>query len=169
MKTRHITALFASLVAALAFMGCSPKKDNPTPTSSSQPSPGGAVDRAAKSARDTVAQARDSLARTWDSVKDATYADRAQAQANLNQLAISVDAKVTELQARSASATDATKAKWNDGLAKLRSARTDLEGEIKELQSATAETWDKAKAEVASAWEKVRQAFSDLETQPAAM
>jgi hypothetical protein len=169
-RSRLTLMSFAGVAAISAgLLGCSRKEEAPPAATSAPPAAGDTADRLAQSARETAEQARDSFSRAWDNVKDATYDQRTQAQTSLNQLAISVDAKVSELQARGAAATETTKAKWNDGLAKLRSARTDLEGEIRDLGDATAESWEGAKAEVARAWERVRKAFADLESQPTAM
>lgn len=153
MKTRsYIIALLAG-AGSLALVACSPKKDEATPTTSA----GERLER-------TAATVGDSIQHSWDQIKDATYDERATFQASLDNLTTTVDQKINELQARSASATDATKDKVDAGLEKLQEARAELQEEINELGDATAATWNDAKAEVASAWQRVREAYTQLES-----
>lgn len=163
MNTRTIITLLAGL-GTLTLVGCSPKDDTPpTPAATSTNS---TVDRMTTATRDAAEKTGDTLASAWDSVKDATYSDRQKIQASLSNLSSSVDAKIDQLQARSASATDATKESLNRGVQELRDAQVVLKEKISKLGDATADTWDRAKADVATAWERVRRSYSELESQP---
>jgi hypothetical protein len=150
MKTNRSIPFVLAGVALLTLVACSPKNEGQTTAADPEIGPAAVPTAGA-------------LDRTWNQIKDATYAERAQCSATLGEIDALLDRKMVELQARASSATDATSTGAKAGLEKLKDARAEFRREATELGRATSETWNTARAEVAQAWERVRQAFVTAE------
>lgn len=186
MNTRNLVLIAAS-AGALVLAGCS--RNEPATTSQNEAEravdqTAAAADRAADSAQDAAdragdamenaadsatsaaKRAGDTLSDTWDDVADATYDERSQLRASVDNMERSIDAKIEELQARGSTFSADARASWDRGMENLREARKDLRNEINELENATAENWQDAKSDVAEAWRRVRESFTELEARP---
>ncbi|HEX9784917.1 MAG TPA: hypothetical protein VGA56_19585 [Opitutaceae bacterium] len=102
---------------------------------------------------------------TWNSIKDATYDNRASFRAGVKSMGDSIDETIDRWSDKASTIPEKSRDAWNAGIEKLREARAELAEKTDNLQNATADTWEGAKEGVRKAWDRVQEAYRDLENQ----
>jgi hypothetical protein len=99
---------------------------------------------------------------TWDSIKDFTYARRADFSAAMDRMATEMDDKTAALNAKVAGVPDDASRERDSAKREYDRARADLKARLHDLGNATADTWADAKARAAVAWKNVQAAYDRM-------
>ncbi|MGH8019059.1 MAG: hypothetical protein ACREIA_12345 [Opitutaceae bacterium] len=168
MKKKSITAITSVGFAAVAltFTACSKNDYGEGTVENAAEETANTAEKAwdstADAAKNLADDASTAAASTWNSIKDATYDERASFRSGVDKMAASIDRNVDQWSDKASTLPAASRDAWNEGLAELKDARSELSDKLDNLGDATAATWDDAKDGVQQAWDRVQRAYNDL-------
>jgi len=105
----------------------------------------------------------DVAAVSWLSIKDCTFARRAEFFAGLHKLDAKVASQVDKLNAQRATMVGIDETKdWDFAIEVMKNAQLYLTSMGAESRAATAESWDAKKAKVGQAWVRTQNAYANV-------
>jgi hypothetical protein len=151
MKIRLTLHMLAAAIcpAALFLGGCSKSEDK-------------SMQDAKAAAANAAPHMKVAVSDTWDSIKDFTYARRADFSAAMDRMATEMDDKTAALNAKVAGVPDDASRERDSAKREYDRARADLKARLHDLGNATADTWADAKARAAVAWKNVQAAYDRM-------
>ncbi len=156
MKTVHrLNLLLLAAVGPLAilFSSCSKSSD------AASVAPG-----AKATAKAAVAEVKEVVADTWDTLKDYPHDKRDDFATRLERMADKRDAEIQTLNARMTGLPDNAAIVRDRAVKDYNVARGEMKSRVADLRTASAETWATAKAKAADTWERLQGAADKIKS-----
>jgi uncharacterized protein with WD repeat len=114
---------------------------------------------AAASAQTTSADVSKKVGEAWDAIKAYGADKQKEAVAHGKQLMKDADAKIAQLEDKSAKASGDAKAQYEKEIKALKASRDKASAKLAEMEKASASAWDDTKKGFADAYKDLHQAY----------
>jgi hypothetical protein len=136
-----ILSLAGAALALAAFAACTKQEQQ----------------KVSASIKDNYEDAKASMAKAWDGVKDFTFEKRSDFDAKAKALAAQMEVQVSQVRANFSEVKASASRKA--AMKELKDAQADYQDKLRALGTATADTWESAKQTVILAWNRLQAAY----------
>lgn len=148
----YILAVLAAGAAILVDTGCRRRTSVQT-----------VAENATEAVKDTASKIGDMAANAWNSVKDATFDQRASLSTSLGKAADGMQSTANEWGSKISSLSGDSRTSAQSALNDFNSAIRDLKSRLGDVSGASSGTWENVKSGISTAWQKAQSAYTRLQ------